>query len=477
MTRVEHNMQRRLREASPASRNNKLGPGYANREADSLGVPRNGSSFVQRKLKDELSKFHLEWNPTAEMFMGDCSLMGSILYIYVTTIAKASSKKDPQGPTQKYHDKDITGVYFGVYLSEVVHGTDESELWKPSIVKFFESCGLQKTSLNIPRGGQPNDDVTVYGFNIYKYGDNESINKLVKALHKMNTRMPKAQASWDATRGMDDEAYAKYKGLIPSGDENVKIEWQCGTADYEITYIDSPSSNDKVLYLTSDYGDEAKLCLDSCNWKRLVSEIWDVTDIYGLIDNSDTEDLCAYMDERYNCIDPEEGGLEPQDTLDALKDWVEDRIVDFGGDTSGKLSDPAQVVAICNAINSFLEEFDFVTKTAGAKAFRPTNAKRKHRIAANPSLKAYGEAKKKLHRSMNEAQFKFGPKQEAEAVARKLLDKYWDEDSDDETDNYKLCDQLVVGIFKALCDYIPDASTLFNMEEMEFVMQDPEVGD
>lgn len=381
---------RRLYEAAPSTRDSR-GPAVK-RAAEGIAavsLPEESMQkpFVVNGLKSTLVKLFGDMR-----FLGKNFFEKRLDFLNETLTCFAYVEKAEV--SARHHDLNSYDkmILTGFIITLGYHQADGIETWKPSIVKFLRECGFEEVVL---------DDMIGFGVD-FQNSDNvlQDERNLFKALKQFVERKDLAQKSYKTTSGMSDREYAVYKGLAPSDD--CAIDWWCGTAHYKVVLS---ASNDLIL---EDENDNRYSLKDAApgtpDWtvastKSLVKAIWRATDLNGLLDESDLEPLKDLLiaQEYMDASDPNEG-IAYSDAIEACSDFVEQELVDAGiikyAGSMVDFTNLDNVAVACEALTKFLASVDFILPGGKAKAKRAVNKNRKHRIAANPNLKAFGESRR-----------------------------------------------------------------------------------
>lgn len=282
-------------------------------------------------------------------------------------------------------------ILTGFIITLGYHQADGLETWRPSIVKFLRECGFEEVRLD-----------KMIGFGVDLQNSNDVLQaerNLFKALKQFNERKDLAQKSYKTTSSMSDREYSIYKGLAPSDD--CAIDWWCGTGHFKV--ILSPS-NDLILEGENATYPLKKSAPGTPDWavastNSLVKAIWRATELNDLLDESDLEPLKDLLiaQEYMDASDPD-GDIAYSDAIEACSDFVEQELVNAGiikyVGSMVDFTNLDNVAAACEAITRFLASVDLILPGGKAKVKRTVNKNRKHRITANPNLKAIGESRR-----------------------------------------------------------------------------------
>lgn len=282
-------------------------------------------------------------------------------------------------------------ILTGFIITLGYHQADGLETWRPSIVKFLRECGFEEVML---------DGMIGFGVNLQSSNNVlQDERSLFKALKQFVERKDLAQKSYKTTSSMSDREYSIYKGLAPSDD--CAIDWWCGTGHFKV--ILSPS-NDLILEGENATYPLKKSAPGTPDWavastNSLVKAIWRATELNDLLDESDLEPLKDLLiaQEYMDASDPD-GDISYSDAIEACSDFVEQELVNAGiikyVGSMVDFTNLDNVAAACEAITRFLESVDLILPGGKAKVKRTVNKNRKHRITANPNLKAIGESRR-----------------------------------------------------------------------------------
>lgn len=380
---------RRLYEATPSTRDSR-GPAIK-RAADGIAavsLPEEGTQrpFVVNGLKSTLVKLFDDSRFSGENFFEKrIDFLNEILTCYAY-VDMAEAGAYPHA-LNKYDKMTLTS--FIITLG--YHRADGLETWKPSIVKFLRDCGFEEVML---------DKMIGFGVDLQNSDDVlQAERNLFKALKQFIERKDLAQKSYKTTSSMSDREYSIYKGLAPSDDYS--IDWWCGTGHFKV--ILSPS-NDLILEGENATYPLKKSAPGTSDWavastNSLVKAIWRATDLDGLLDESDLEPLKDLLiaQEYMDASDPDDD-ISYSDAIEACSDFVEQELVNAGiikyVGSMVDFTNLDNVAAACEAITRFLESVDLILPGGRARAKRSVNKNRKHRITANPNLKAIGESRR-----------------------------------------------------------------------------------
>lgn len=385
---------RRLYEATPSTRDSR-GPALK-RAADGIAavsLPEEDTQrpFVVNGLKSTLVKLFDDSRFSGENFFEKrIDFLNEILTCYAY-VDMAEAGAYPHA-LNKYDKMTLTG--FIITLG--YHQADGLETWKPSIVKFLRDCGFEEVML---------DKMIGFGVDLQNSDDVlQDERNLFKALKQFVERKDLAQKSYKTTAGMSDREYSIYKGLAPSDD--CAIDWWCGTAHFKVVLS---ASNNLILE-----GENAQYSLRDAapgnpDWavastNTLVKAIWKATELNDLLDESDLEPLKDLLiaQEYMDASDPD-GDVAYSDAIEACSDFVEQELVNAGViKYVGSMVDFTNldnVAVACEALTRFLASVDLILPGGKAKVKRTVNKNRKHRITANPNLKAIGESRRFARRS------------------------------------------------------------------------------
>lgn len=381
---------RRIQEAAPSTRDSR-GPAEK-RSAEGIAavsLPEENMQkpFVVNGLKSTLVKLFGDRRFSGQNFFEQrLDFLNETLTCFAY-VDKAEYDTYPH--TLNSYDKMILT---GFIISLGYHQADGLEVWRPSIVKFLRECGFEEVMLD-----------GMIGFGVdFQNSDNvlQDERNLFKALKQFNERKDLAQKSYKTTSSMSDKEYSIYKGLAPSDD--CAIDWWCGTGHFKVVLN---ANNDLIL----EDENENLRPLGNSDWavtstKSLVKGIWIATDLNGLLDESDLEPLKDLLiaQEYMDASDPD-GDIAYSDAIEACSDFVEQELVNAGiikyVGSMVDFTNLDNVAAACEAITRFLESVDLILPGGKAKAKRTVNKNRKHRITANPNLKAIGESRRFARRS------------------------------------------------------------------------------
>ena len=380
---------RRIYEAAPSTRDSK-GPAIKRAQegiaAVSLPEEDNQSPFIVNGLKSVLVQLFENNNFSEPNFFEK-----RLEFLGETLICRAYVDKHEPKNFIKLNRYDKMSL-IGFIITLGYHQADGLETWRPSIIKFLRDCGFKEVML---------DDTIGFGVDLRRKPDVilQAEKDLFKALKQLIERKDLVQKSYKTTSGMSDSEYAKYKGLTPSDD--CVVNWHCGTALFKLIL----SAGNELILIDEEgsQGSLSRFANNSPDWtvastNDLVKSIWRATDINGLLDESDLDPLKDLLiaQEYMDAADSDE--IDYTDALNACSDFVEQELVKAGIiKYAGSLVDFTNlnnVAVACEAITKFLSLADLILPGGRAEVRRTVNKNRKHRITANPSLKAIGESKR-----------------------------------------------------------------------------------
>lgn len=380
---------RRICEAAPSTRDSR-GPAIK-RAADGIAavsLPEEATQrpFVVNGLKSNLVKLFGDTTFSGENFFEKrVDFLNGVLICYAY-VDMTEAGAYPHA-LNKYDKMTLTGfiITLGYYQA------DGLETWKPSIVKFLRDCGFEEVML---------DKMIGFGVDLQNSDDVlQAERNLFKALKQFNERKDLAQKSYKTTSSMSDREYSIYKGLAPSDD--CAIDWWCGTGHFKV--ILSPS-NELIIEGENATYPLKKSAPGTPDWavastNSLVKAIWRATELNDLLDKSDLEPLKDLLiaQEYMDASDPD-GDIAYSDAIEACSDFVEQELVNAGiikyVGSMVDFTNLDNVAAACEAITRFLASVDLIPPGGKAKVKRTVNKNRKHRITANPNLKAIGESRR-----------------------------------------------------------------------------------